>query len=293
MTTWRRFQTEVPAKWVLAGEHSVLRGGTAILLPHSELSLQLSFEPDESISPLRILPPSTEGIVRDVLHAIADRWEDEGRSLTQARGTLRIDSTIPVGAGLGSSAAFSVALAKWMKEPLALESGAVFEFAKDLEHRFHGRSSGMDVAVALAGEPISFNSERGFQPLGLKKLPHFSFHDTGLRARTSECVYRVGMLREENPHLALEIDEAMGLAVREAMEGLVHFERGQTERGLEHIAQGMNQAQQCFYSWMLIPGEARRLEENLLAQGALAVKITGAGGGGMLVALWKDTGQQE
>ena len=33
------------------------------------------------------------------------------------RGVLRIESTIPFGAGLGSSAALSVAVTRWMAEP--------------------------------------------------------------------------------------------------------------------------------------------------------------------------------
>jgi mevalonate kinase len=96
------------------------------------------------------------------------------------------------------------------------------------------------------------------------------------------------MLREESPHLGMEIDEKMGHSARSAMEGLVCFDQGQTEAGLQKIAQGMHLAQECFYSWMLVPGEAHRIEESLLAQGALAVKMTGAGGGGFVVALWKD-----
>jgi mevalonate kinase len=284
---WRRIQTEVPAKWVLAGEHSVLRGGTAIALPHPELKLKLTFEPDSS-SRLTIIPEEASKPVLELLHSVADQRSDEGLSFPMPGGTLRIESTIPVGAGLGSSAAISVAIARFLTEPLGLDRDALFDFAKNLEHRFHGRSSGMDVAVALVGKPVSFVMESGYRALQLKRIPHFTFHDTGLRARTTECVYRVEKQREESPHLLMEIDEKMGHAVRASMEGLVNFDQGQAAPGLQRIAQGMKLAQECFYSWMLVPGEARRIEESLLAQGALGVKMTGAGGGGYIVALWKD-----
>jgi mevalonate kinase len=52
------------------------------------------------------------------------------------------------------------------------------------------------------------------------------------------------------------------------------------------IARSMKRAQECFATWQLIPGDAYRLAQDLERQGALAVKITGAGGGGFLVALW-------
>ena len=37
------FSTRIPGKWVLAGEHSVLRGASAIALPHPEFSLAFDF----------------------------------------------------------------------------------------------------------------------------------------------------------------------------------------------------------------------------------------------------------
>ncbi len=37
------FETRVPAKWVLTGEHSVLRGATALAFPYPALSLNLFY----------------------------------------------------------------------------------------------------------------------------------------------------------------------------------------------------------------------------------------------------------
>ena len=86
----------------------------------------------------------------------------------------------------------------------------------------------------------------------------------------------------------MKIDEQMSLASRLGMEGLVLFDGDQKQAGLQKLSEGMRIAQECFYS--LGPGsfirqEARK-ERDLLDQGALATKITGAGGGGMIVALW-------
>jgi mevalonate kinase len=142
----------------------------------------------------------------------------------------------------------------------------------------------MDVATVLAGEPISFSMEKGARPLGIRRLPKFTFHDTGLRARTSECVLKVEKFREENPIVSLKTDERMSLAARNAMEGLALFDRG--EGGLGLLSDAMKRAQECFYEWQLVPGEARRMEDELVRQGALAAKLTGAGGGGFVVALW-------
>jgi mevalonate kinase len=223
------------------------------------------------------------------VNSIADDWESQGRTFPKPKGLLQMNSTIPIGAGLGSSAALCVAITRWMREPLGISSHDQIEFATRLEHRFHGRSSGMDVAVIAANDPISFSMEKGMRSLGVKKLPRFTFHDTGLRSRTSECVLKVEAFRESCPAQASQIDDSMATASRLAMEGLIQYDSNRTLDGLNLIQKAMLQARECFYSWNLVPEEACHAEEQLLKQGALAVKLTGAGGGGMLVALWPDT----
>lgn len=284
---WNNFKIRVPGKWVLTGEHAVLRGATAVALPHPEMGLTLSFESRPGGSQLEIEPSDAETVILDLLNAVAESWTREGRQFTMPTGRLEMKSTIPIGAGLGSSAALCVALTHWLSEPLGLSPEQKVEYATQLEHRFHGRSSGMDVAVIAAGEPISFVMGKGSQCMGIRKLPRFTFHDTGLRSRTSECVSKVETFRGEKPSLAEKVDEVMSSASRSAMEGLARYEAGNVEEGLKILQESMEKARECFYTWELVPGAAKRLEEDLLKQGARAVKITGAGGGGMVVALWE------
>jgi len=282
---WRDFEISVGGKWVLAGEHAVVRGATAIALPLKEYQLKLQFRPSETRH-LNIEPEEHASVIRELLNSVEDRWQANDRSFIQPTGNLSITSTIPLGAGMGSSAALCVALTRWLQNRLQLPEPEVFEFAKELEHRFHGRSSGMDVAVVLAGQPISYSLSKGARPLGVRDLPHFTFHDTGVRMRTSDCVHKVEIMKEDTPSLALSIDELMGSASRDATEGLLIYDSGQKAQGLELVARAMSKARECFYSWGLVPDAARHLEEDLLGKGALSVKLTGAGGGGMLVALW-------
>ncbi|MGZ3689090.1 MAG: mevalonate kinase family protein [Bdellovibrionota bacterium] len=284
---WAAFQAHVPGKWVLTGEHAVIRGQTAIALPLADRSLFLQFRPHHQ-DHLSVIPNDAEVVLRELIEAFAEKWEAEGRSFRRPHGTLGIQSTIPIGAGLGSSAALCVAFSRWIGTSMNLPESEWTGLATQLEHRFHGRSSGMDVAVISANTPISFTRERGATALGIRKLPKFTFHDTGLRCRTSECVVRVERFREDFPTRAMELDEAMGAASRLAMEGLFRYDAGSHDEGLVRIGNAMRQAQECFLSWELVPGDALRIENELRQQGALAVKMTGAGGGGMLVALWAD-----
>jgi mevalonate kinase len=94
----------------------------------------------------------------------------------------------------------------------------------------------------------------------------------------------------EDPISAIRADESMSRASRLVLEGLAHFDRisapGALDQALGLIAQGMKAAHESFLIWALVPGKVQRDIEALYRQGALAVKLTGAGGGGFLVALW-------
>ncbi len=286
---WTPFQTRVRGKWVLAGEHAVLRGGSAIALPHPEFALELEFKPLAQSASLEVIPESAQPVIQEILATVLDQ------EIAAPTGRLEIRSSIPIGAGLGSSAALCVAVGRWLSPILGLSTpSSLQEFATRLEHRFHGRSSGMDVAAIVAGEPISFimKDGSGAIPLGVQKQPRFTFHDTGLRARTSDCVAKVEKLREKDPVLAEKLDRQMSAASQLALDGLVRYgsqsSSKEAKEALEMIASAMRHAQECFYAWQLIPAEAKKLQAELLAKGALATKVTGAGDGGMIVALWGD-----
>lgn len=67
--------------------------------------------------------------------------------------SIIVKSTIPIGAGLGSSAAFSVALAGalFVYEYGFLDKDKVNQLAMEAERFFHGKPSGIDNYTALNG----------------------------------------------------------------------------------------------------------------------------------------------
>jgi mevalonate kinase len=287
MVNWNVFDIRVPGKWVLAGEHSVLRGGSAVALPHPEFSLGLSFRPQPC--KLEIEPKSGQEIIEELLDAVEGDFASQGRAFIRPRGKLKIESSIPMGAGLGSSAALCVALSKWMTTPFSLNGSEVAGFATRMENRFHGKSSGMDVSAILAGVPILFSREKGPISLKLKKLPTFNFHDSGLRAETSRCIEKVEQFGLESPAAASEIDRQMDAAAKAASQALLRFDSERNSEALADLAQAMKSAHACFVAWGLVPQKVLEMESTLYSQGALAVKLTGAGGGGSLVSLWESS----
>ncbi len=285
----KSFEVTVPGKWVLAGEHAVIRGGCAVALPCPQKMLHLEFVDCEKNS-VYVEPAPLQEMIPELI------TEFEKLSQTQVgaslKGLLKIESSIPVGAGQGSSAALCVAVVKWLNTKLKIQIAEkdLVRIATRMEDQFHGTSSGMDVATCFAGEPIEFYRERGGRPLGIKNLPKFETLDTGLRSITKNCVSKVIQKFEENPALGKKLDSQMSESALLAIEGLKMYDRGEVTHGLDRISKAMKAAQGCFEQWGLVPAKVKKMEQELYKKGALAVKLTGSGEGGFLIALWPDRG---
>jgi mevalonate kinase len=274
------FSIEVPAKWVLSGEHSVLRGERALAFPHPSLSLKLNyFDPSNSLKTV----PSPPELWSLITRACEFLGKDSKLFLT---GTIEIESSIPMGSGLGSSAALSVAIAKLVIWKTGAPLGALIPLATHLEDVFHGKSSGMDVNVIAHAQPALFSMEKKVEAvLKFDRLPRFEFRDTGLRGQTKFCIEQVNNWRKENPSEALKLDSQMGRATEMACSALQTFQTDPTA-GERILALSMQDSQNCFETWGLVPHELFEQKNELLAKGALAVRMTGAGLGGFWVALW-------
>jgi mevalonate kinase len=277
------FEIEVPGKWILSGEHSVLRGQPAIALPHSQYRFTLKYEPNSN--DLKIYPNSIANEVTPLFSLLQERW---GRkpAMKHMKGSLHFESTIPLRAGFGSSAAFCYAVTAWFAEAYGTEDKDLVEEASRLEDHFHGKSSGLDVAVVASRTPIFYYRGEPPQKLKLSVIPRFTFHDSGVRASTQKCISQVESFISRDPSLGVLYDKKMGSCSNAIREALVDYSSDRSEQAVLQIAEAMNQAQECFYAWDLVPEEVRTIEKQLREAGALGIKVTGAGGGGFLVALW-------
>jgi len=278
----RSFNVEVPAKWVLTGEHSVLRGREAIAFPYPQLKLTLNYQ---SVLSSTITANPFQSQIRTLISR-ASEFLKVPLNINEAQ--IDIHSQIPIGAGLGSSAALCVAMARFALWKAERNDDQLVELATHLEDLFHGKSSGMDVsAIAANTLPTLYSISKGAQlitPLGA--LPRFELYDSGKRGPTRECIQKVKHWQQSMPHLVDHFDDQMGESTRIAYQALIQFSKNPRESE-QQLAKAMGLAQQCFETWGLVTPELIEQKHELLKQGALGVKLTGAGLGGFWVALWK------
>lgn len=278
------FRTIAFGKWILAGEHAVLRGSRALAFPL--LARCLTLRHRLSVGGLEV---RTEGLhgedLRSSLLRVLERAV-ELLSLGQSalRGTLSVMNRVPCGAGLGASAALCVVVARWFERLGFLSCHSVYEFARQLEDLFHGESSGLDIAVALDAGPVVFASDTGPMHFEAAWIPHLYLSDSGTRASTKACVGKVKKLLIEQPDEGAMIDNDMRAAVRQCFEAL----RSRHEFKLRDLAKGMNLAANCFFRWGLVDRGLGDHLEMLTRAGASATKPTGAGGGGFVLSLWNE-----
>lgn len=274
------YQVQVPGKWILAGEHAVLRGSPALVFPLKSRQLKLAYSPlpDES---LRLILAGDHGNEMQILFWEVFEKACEATKIHRSdfRGTLQLESRIPIGAGLGASAALCVAIGRWFQSMNLIGEADVYEFSRGLENLFHGESSGVDIAVALSGEGLRFLRAGERTPVRMNWTPQWYVSYSGQRGVTLECVNKVKALLHENPELGERIDQDMKSAVQMAETALSLTE----DEGLPLLKKSMDLARSCYERWGLSVDSHL---DWLMEQGAFAVKPTGSGGGGYVLSLW-------
>jgi mevalonate kinase len=105
-------------------------------------------------------------------HPVARALEAVARTLGVDRAALEGAGDVPPAAGLGSSAALAVALARALAAHggKVLDDAAIEDVAASAERCFHGNPSGIDVAVAARGGLGLYRRGHGLTPIGAAPL---------------------------------------------------------------------------------------------------------------------------
>lgn len=206
-----------------------------------------------------------------------------GKSLNTLSGHFHLYNDIPIGVGMGASAALCVAMARWFAAQQLLDSPSIPDFAKSLENLFHGKSSGLDIAGVAANSGIYFKQGL-ITPIQQEWTPYWTLSSSGQIGITSHCIHQVQALWESDTTKAMEIDNRMKDSVAKAQTALEQ----DSPVSLELLSTAINEAAACFKAWGLISENLQQHMRKLQDAGALAVKPTGSGGGGYVLSLWEN-----
>lgn len=317
--------SSAPGKAILLGEHAVVYGRPAIAVPVHALQASATLKPADRGEPGQLwieapdiglssqvelhspaaatpqsqaenlAPAGSSPVSRAAGREQIDRApESQAAGLATAvrlglehfggtpAGALRLEvhSDLPVAAGMGSSAAVTVAVLRAVAEHLGqqLAPEAASRLAYEVERHYHGQPSGIDNTVVALGAPIYYVRERPPSTIAVGAPFTLVLADSGRPASTRELVAGVRQRWEADPASYERLFDEIGAAVeagRTAIEGGRLAELGQL---MTHNQLLLEQI-----------GVSTPLLETLitagLESGAWGAKLSGAGGGGLVLAV--------
>ncbi len=273
-------------KTILFGEHFVVYGIPAIASQIDRKTTAAIEEYDDGVvvSTLGLEKNSLDNEklkgLKESLNIILKELELEDKSFH-----LKIDSDIEVGSGMGSSAALAVGTVRALNEKysLGLNDEKINKVAHESEKHFHGTPSGIDDTVATFGGLVWFqkNLEGGpntIEQFSLKQPLKIVIGCTGKKGNTGELVAGVREKKEANP-------EEYEKIFKEAEELVKNAKKALQDGNNEEIGKLMNQNHDLLVKIGVSTDELEELCSTALEKGAKGAKLTGAGGGGCMIAL--------
>ncbi|RME28958.1 MAG: mevalonate kinase [Deltaproteobacteria bacterium] len=262
----RAAEARAPGKLILFGEHAVVYGHPAVA---AAVDRHTTVRLERIAGPTRLLSATVDDA--RLLPALATVLPPRGIG-------VHLHTTLPVGRGMGSSAALAVALVRALA---ALEGrrADVEECVRrgfDIERIFHGTPSGLDHTVSALGGAVRYVRGQPPAPIPVAVLPLVVL-DTEIAGDTDALVAGV---RARRP--AVDADLAAIGALVDAM--VPALARGD----LATIGAGMNENQQRLRRIGVSSDAVDALVDLARRAGAAGAKLAGAGGGGVVIAVAPD-----
>lgn len=267
-------------KVILCGEHAVVYGCPAIAIGIDrgvQARAQRSAQPELRFGDVVVHDPDT----LRAYHALLER-------LNAPCTATQVALEMPHGVGLGASAAVAVAIARAVSEledsaPASERDARLLEAANAWETVFHQNPSGVDTACALAGGVIRFRRSQGFERLPLGTGFELAIAVAGPPMPTRQMVESVARIRERaRERFQRDLDAITALVDNAAL----CLGAGD----LAGLGQLLDYNHMLLSSWLVSTSEIEDAIRLARAQGALGAKLTGAGGGGCVIALPGEAG---
>ncbi len=289
-----------PGKVILTGEHFVVFGAPALAIAINRRivvgvdhrtdrglyivsSLGMSGEFEQGKFNLEEGGPQTRSFLEPVRIATESVLKKHG---VKKGLNIQVNSDIPVASGLGSSSAISVATVASVGEAIGLNLSReeILDLALSAEKFVHKNPSGIDIAIATFGGTILYEREKGMKRI--EDMPNLTLviGNTGISRNTGNLVESVRRRRDRFPSTINPLIIAAQALTNSAVEAL-------RARDLEKLGELMDINHGLLTAVGTSCVELDRLVYAARSAGALGAKLTGAGGGGCMIALCSDDNQ--
>ena len=274
-------------KIILLGEHAVVYGKHALALPIPD-AVSAVVRKGKAMGEIVISDWGLRCDLDDHDAGIAEAVRLIFCELDIARRDFDIvvRSSLPRAMGLGSSAAVAVAIVRALDRSLALglDDRRVNEVAFECEKLAHGTPSGVDNTVATYSRPILFRSGEALvvDEIDLATAPPLVIASGDQSGATHRQVAGVRERHRRSPGV---YDAIFAQIDTLSVEGAALLQREEYEAlgGLMNVCQGLLNAIE------VSTPELERMISIARSAGAVGAKLTGAGGGGSVVALCPGT----
>lgn len=270
------------AKLILFGEHVVVYGKPAVALPLRAMRMRATawregteprFESDHYTGPLATAPEIVEAprkAIEETLRAIGGDLEGL---------TVAVRGNIPLGRGLGSSAAAAGAIVDAVSRlhNVTLSGGEHFALVQLAEQVAHGKPSGLDALATTIPSPIRFQNASAV-PVPVALDACFVIADTGVHGSTRQAVDDVRTSLERDNDSTMATIDALGELSDSAIADLETNEP-------RSLGARMSQAHELLSKLGVSHPALDGLVAAATGAGAFGAKLTGGGLGGCIVAV--------
>jgi mevalonate kinase len=292
-------KASAPAKVILFGEHFVVYGSPAILA---------AINKRVSVDARTMIHDENKIVIRSDI-GVAGEYHNNGEFNALEGGTkaksvldplysairqvllmknkknigieIGISSRVPPGIGLGSSAASCVATVAAVDSLFQRNPSRqrVCELAIESERLIHKRTSGADCYVSTYGGLMQYyGKSKSFKNIGTKRLLSLVVASTGIKHSTSDLVANVNRFKETNRILFKSLSKQASDICLQACTAI-------ESRKYDKIGELMNENQLILQQIGISHHKVHEIIDLCSKAGAIGAKITGAGGGGAVIAL--------
>jgi len=277
-----------PGKVILFGEHFVVYGIKAILcsidkrvtvtsqiIDEKKIKIKSDIGHIETDIDSLSTPDRSMNLMKPFLHIVKKTIE---RSKKNVGIEIKIDSEIPAGIGLGSSSACCVAVAASVTglfEKLSKEE--ILKIAIEAERTIFENTSGADCSVCTYGGLMEYDMKNGFKKINSKSNFDLVIANSKQSHFTSEIVENVRRFRENNEDLFASFCDQESIIIQNALVAL-------EKNDLVSLGSLMSKNQDLLER-INISTEKLAILIREAKKTAFGAKITGAGGGGCIIAL--------